>query len=65
MRYGSRTIAVVRRIIRDAERKHLMLAAAGLAFSEHRSSSAVDNTNASLREQSKSEVIRKTETQRP
>ena len=32
MRYGSRTIAVIRRIIRDAERKHLMLAAAGLAF---------------------------------
>jgi uncharacterized BrkB/YihY/UPF0761 family membrane protein len=32
MRYGGRTIAVIRRIIRDAERKHLMLAAAGLAF---------------------------------
>jgi len=32
MRYGSRTIAVIKLIIRDAERKHLMLAAAGLAF---------------------------------
>jgi membrane protein len=32
MRYGSRTIAVITLIIRDAERKHLMLAAAGLAY---------------------------------
>src|SRR5262245_34585363 len=32
MRYGSRIIAVITLIIRDAERKHLMLAAAGLAF---------------------------------
>jgi len=32
MRYGSRIIAVLTLIIRDAERKHLMLAAAGLAF---------------------------------
>jgi len=33
MRYGSRTIAVITLIIRDAESKHLMLAAAGLALS--------------------------------
>src|SRR5215831_9919759 len=32
MRYGSRIIAVLTLIIRDAERKHLMLAATGLAF---------------------------------
>src|SRR5215831_18620532 len=32
MRYGSRTKAVIKLVIRDAERKHLMLAAAGLAY---------------------------------
>jgi membrane protein len=32
MRYVSRTIAVITLIMRDAERKHLMLAAAGLAY---------------------------------
>ena len=32
MRYGKRAIAVITLIIKDAERKHLMLAAAGLAF---------------------------------
>jgi membrane protein len=32
MRYGRRAIAVITLIIRDAERKHLMLATAGLAY---------------------------------